>query len=217
MSLAAVPAYLLARRLVRPGLAVLAAVFAVALPSLEYTGTIMTENASYPAFLVCALAFVRMLEQPSPLRQVLALASIVPAFLIRAQAAVLVPALLMAVLILVLVDTHAEREGLSWRRLLRRLDAFRVLWVTLGGAAVVLVAAQVGRGRSLSSVLGGYQYVTSLNYTATGVARWFIYQLGELDLYLGFVPFAALIVVVADAFRRDEPSRPLKVFASVSV
>jgi hypothetical protein len=216
MSLAAVPAYLLAQRLVRPGLAVLAAGFAVALPSLEYTGTIMTENAFYPAFLVCAFAFVRMLEQPSPLRQVLALASIVPAFLIRAQAAVLVPALLMAVLILVLVDAYAEREGPS-RRFLRRLDAFRVLWLTLGGAAVLLVAAQVSRGRSLSGVLGGYQYVTSSNYTASGVARWFIYQLGELDLYLGFVPFAAFIVVVTGALRRDEPSRPLKVFAAVSI
>jgi hypothetical protein len=217
MSLAAVPAFLLARRLVGSGLAVLAAVFAVALPSLEYTGTIMTENAFYPAFLLCALAFARMLERPSPLRQLLALASIVPAFLIRAQAGVLVPALVTAVVILVLADAFAERERLSARPLLRRLDAFRVMWLALGAAAVILVAVQMSRGKSLGGVLGGYDYVTSSNYTIPGVTHWFVYQLGELDLYLGVVPFAALIVVCASALSPNERSRPLKVFAAVSV
>ncbi|MGH3110565.1 MAG: hypothetical protein ACRDQT_06580, partial [Gaiellaceae bacterium] len=48
MSLAAVPAYLLARRVVRPWLALLGAVLAVSIPSLVYTGTVMTENVFYP-------------------------------------------------------------------------------------------------------------------------------------------------------------------------
>ena len=51
MSLAAVPAYLLARRVLAPPLSLFAAVLAVALPSLVYTGTVMTENAFYPLFL----------------------------------------------------------------------------------------------------------------------------------------------------------------------
>ena len=40
----------------RRGLALLAALLAVALPSLAYTGTVMTENLFYPLFLVVALA-----------------------------------------------------------------------------------------------------------------------------------------------------------------
>jgi 4-amino-4-deoxy-L-arabinose transferase-like glycosyltransferase len=44
MSLAAVPAYLLARRVVRPSLALVAAALTVAVPSLVYTGTLMTET-----------------------------------------------------------------------------------------------------------------------------------------------------------------------------
>ena len=72
MSLAAVPAYLLARRVVGPGLSLLAAVLAVSLPSLVYTGSVMTENAFYPVFLVCALLLTLVLERPTPGRQVAA-------------------------------------------------------------------------------------------------------------------------------------------------
>ena len=52
MSLAAIPAYLIARRLLATGLSLLAALLAVALPSLAYTGTLMSENAFYPSFLL---------------------------------------------------------------------------------------------------------------------------------------------------------------------
>ncbi len=52
MSLAAIPAFFLARRVVRRSYALLAALLAVAVPSLAYTGTVMTENAFYPLFLV---------------------------------------------------------------------------------------------------------------------------------------------------------------------
>src|SRR5688572_31173451 len=48
MSLTAIPAYLLARRLVAPPLALAAAALSVLVPSMLYTGTLMTENAFYP-------------------------------------------------------------------------------------------------------------------------------------------------------------------------
>ncbi|HEU5263987.1 MAG TPA: hypothetical protein VFU34_05070, partial [Gaiellaceae bacterium] len=65
MSLAAIPAFFLARRVVRDGLALLAAVMTIAIPSLAYTGTVMTENAFYPLFLVVTLALVVVLERPT--------------------------------------------------------------------------------------------------------------------------------------------------------
>src|SRR5207247_1128448 len=73
MSLAALPAYFLARRLLQPGLALVVAALTVAVPSMLYTGTLMTENVFYPLFLVVALALVAMLERPTPLRQVVLL------------------------------------------------------------------------------------------------------------------------------------------------
>ena len=70
MSLAAIPAYLLARRLVAPRQALIAAFLSLAIPSLLYTGMLMTENAFYPLFLVTALVLVLTLERPTATRQV---------------------------------------------------------------------------------------------------------------------------------------------------
>ena len=74
MSLAAVPAFFLARRVVRDGLALLAALMTVAIPSMAYTGTVMTENAFYPLFLLVALVLVLVLERPTLLLVALLLA-----------------------------------------------------------------------------------------------------------------------------------------------
>src|SRR3954453_18094061 len=96
MSLAAVPAYALARRLVSQPLALLAALLAVAVPSLVYTGVLMTENAFYPLFLLCVWLLVLALERPSPALQIAVLAAAFVAFLTRAQAVALVPAIALA-------------------------------------------------------------------------------------------------------------------------
>ena len=100
MSSAAIPAFFLALRVLRPGLSLFAALLAVALPSLAYTGTVMTENAFYPAFLLVAWALVRMLERPTRAAQLLALALAGGAVLIRVQAVALLLAVLTAPLLL---------------------------------------------------------------------------------------------------------------------
>src|SRR3954469_5627343 len=94
MSLAAVPAYFLARRLVPVRLALVVAALTVAVPSMLYTGTLMTENAFYPIFVTFVLALVAMLDRPTPARQVIALALCAVAYATRTQAVALVPALL---------------------------------------------------------------------------------------------------------------------------
>ena len=65
VSLAAIPAYFLARRVLPTGLSLLAAVLAVALPSLAYAGQVMTENVFYPLFLCVTLVLVLTLERPT--------------------------------------------------------------------------------------------------------------------------------------------------------
>src|SRR2546428_884172 len=56
MSLAAVPAYLLARRFVSVRSALLVAGLSVLIPSMVYVTVVMTEVAFYPAFLFALLA-----------------------------------------------------------------------------------------------------------------------------------------------------------------
>jgi len=199
VSLAAVPAYFLARRVLPVGLSLFAALLAVALPSLLYAGEVMTENVFYPIFLTVVLVFVLTLERPTPARQLLLLGCCVVAYLTRAQALAFFPAIVVAPLLL----------G-TWR-------SFRVLYATLGGAALVAVLAQLARGESPLGLLGAYSVAGDYAYDPAEVLRWLVYHVAELDLYVGVFPFAALLVLFALWSRLPRSLRPfLAATASIS-
>jgi hypothetical protein len=200
MSLAAIPAFILARRVVGPGLSLLAALLAVSLPSLVYTGSVMTENVFYPVFLTAALLLTLVLERPTTARLVALLIAVGVAAATRAQAVALVPALLTAPFLLALFRGEGLRVALR---------PFRWLYaVVLGGGALVL-AVQLARGRSLADLLGAYSIVGETDYEAGEVLRYLLYHLAELDLYLGVVPVAATIVLVGRARTLDRPLQAL--------
>ncbi|MBA3476402.1 MAG: glycosyltransferase family 39 protein [Actinobacteria bacterium] len=184
MSLAAVPAYLLARRVLPAGLSLLTALLAVALPSLAYTGTLMTENVFYPAFLLVAWALVRMLERPSAAGQVLVLAACGVAVLARIQALALVLAALTAPLLLRVVAR-------------RPLRPYALLYGLVGGGAVLVLAAQLVRGASLQSLFGAYEVVGEGGYDWADVVRFLFWHVAELDLYVCVFPLAAFILLAA--------------------
>jgi hypothetical protein len=186
MSLAAIPAYQLARRLLPARLSLLVAGLTVLVPSMLYTGMLMTENAFYPLFLAVALMLVTTLERPTRRRQLALLVLCGVAFETRAQAVALIPAVATAPLLLALF----ERRG--WWRSLR---PFVTLYVTLAGAALAALLVTVARGESPLSLLGAYRVATSSTYTAGGILRFLLYHVAELDLYLGIVPFAALLAI----------------------
>ncbi|HET8605597.1 MAG TPA: glycosyltransferase family 39 protein [Gaiellaceae bacterium] len=182
MSLAAVPAYLLARRVLERPLALLAALLAVAVPSMLYTGTLMTENLFYPLFLLCVLALVAALDRPTALRQLAVLVVAALCYLTRVQAVFLLPAIALA-----------PPLALWYRR--DRWRALRSWWVLYALIALGVVAAigyQEARGRSL---LGAYQAATSTSYTAATSLRWLLYHVGELSLYVGVAPLAAFALL----------------------
>jgi hypothetical protein len=202
MSLAAVPAYFLARRLLTTRLALIVAALTVMVPSMLYTGTLMTENAFYAVFLVCVLALVAMLERPTPMNQLLVLALCGVAYATRAQALALVPAILTAPLL------YAPR----------RLRQFAWLYGTVGVAAIVALLATVARGRSPLTLLGAYRAATTSNYSVGGVLHFIVYHLGELDLYLGVIPFAALIALwLAPGRARAFAAATLPVFVFLTI
>jgi hypothetical protein len=216
MSAAVFPAYLIARRFLGAWLALFAAVLAVAIPSLEYTSTIMTENLFYPLFLLCAWAMIRALERPTTWSQLLGVALIVPAFLTRAQAVALVPALVTAILVLVVAEAGRARKLRDLRGFGRRLRVFAPTWLALGAGVVLVLGVEIARGRSLSQFLGAYQGLAGSNYSIGAIAKWFGYQLAELDVYVGVLPLAAFLVLAMEAFRRGR-GRALTAFAAVSL
>jgi hypothetical protein len=179
MSLAAIPAYFLARRVLGSTHSLIVAVLAVTIPSMLYTGELMTENVFYPVFLVCVLALVAMLERPTAKRQLLVLVVIAFAYATRQQAIALLPAALTAPLL----------------QSPRRLRSYTTLYGVVAGAAVVALVATVGRGESPLTLLGAYRAATTSSYSVSGVLRFFVYQVGEIDLYLGVIPFAALLAL----------------------
>ena len=207
MSLAAVPAYLLARRMLGSALSLLAAVLAVSVPSLVYTGTVMTENAFYPIFLLVALQLVLVLERPTGRRVGALLLVLGLAFATRVQAVAVVPAILVAPLLLGLFRGRGLRASLR---------PFAALYVSIGALAALALAAQVARGRSLTDLFGAYSVVGDRHYDAGSVTRFLLWHLAELDLYLGVVPVAATLVLVALA-RRQTPQVQAFLAATVSL
>ena len=74
--------------------------------------------------------------------------------------------------------------------------------VVAGGLLVIIV--QVARGSSPLGILGAYQVAGETHYHFWPVVEWFWYQLGVLDLSLGVVPLAALIVLCAGLARAGQ-------------
>jgi hypothetical protein len=210
MSSAAIFAYLLGRRALDKRSALFLAVLTVLVPSMVYSTKMMTESLAYPVFLAAVLAIVRMLERPNNARQLGALAAIGVAVVARVELVVLLPAMATAI---VLVTAMLDREPAAGERgstFLQRLLRFRltVSLFAFGGLAALSVAA------FKSNFLGGHaRSIHSFDLSA--VPRWLLIYLGDLDLYVGVVPFAAFIVMVALAFRRDLPrSARLVLFAA---
>jgi hypothetical protein len=187
-----VPAYFLARRVLAEPLALVAAALAVAVPSMVYTATLMTENAFYPLFLCAALAMVLWLERPTALRTAIVLGVSLVAYLTRQQAVVLLPALLTAPLYV------------AGRAAFRR---YALLYGIAAGGFLAILAVQLARGRSPLGVFGAYEVAGRADYSVREVAKWFAYHVGELSLALGVIPFAALILLALVPRRLTERDR----------
>lgn len=217
MSLAAVPAYLIARRLVPPWPALLAAALAVAIPDLLLSGNVMTENAFYPLFLLWVYLLVLMLERPTILNQVGVLAVLLVIYETRSQAVALVPALVTALVLMIAGETWVAED--RRRAFVTRARSYWLTWALLVVGAVLYVLVEIVlRGQTVNgSLLKSYSVLGDVNYTVGGVAKWFLYHVAELDIVTGVLPLAAFIVVLVAACRRDVGSTALRAFAAASL
>jgi glycosyltransferase involved in cell wall biosynthesis len=202
------PTYLLARRVVRPGFALAAAALAVAIPSTIYIGTLMTENAFYPIYMWAAYVLVLALERPTLKRQLVLLALCVLAFLTRAQAVALFAAVVTAPLALAWIERGRPR----------RLAAWKPTYALVAAAGVLVVIVEAARGHSPAQILGGYSVTTTnASYQVWPALRWILYHFAALDLSLFVLPFAALIVLVANARHLDAPLRAFSAAAATLI
>jgi hypothetical protein len=215
MSTAAVPAYLLARRLLDRKMALLLALLTVAVPSGVYTSKIMAESLAYPAFLFAALAIIRVLESQTWRGEVLAIGAIGLATLARAQLAVLLPAFVLALVIVALLDQRDSAAGTALRPVLARLARYRVTLGTAGVIALLLAVSKVV-GSGASAVSGGHSEAFG-SAKPIDVFQLLALHLAELDLYVMLLPFAALAVLCTLAFKRVGAWRELRPFCAFTI
>ena len=155
MSLAAVPVFLLCRRLqLSQGLALGAAVFTVALPSLTWASFLTADAIAYPFAIGAVCAIVALLDSPTRRLQVLVPVLCGAATLARVQYVVLPVVFVLAALVL-----ERGRVGAAIRK-------YRLSFAILAAPIVLVVAAGPGK------ILGYYSAVGNLKVDCGAMAHW---------------------------------------------
>ena len=209
MVLAAVPVYLWGRRMMSPAYAALASGLVLLMPSLIYTGMLMTENAFFAAFVATTYAMALTLERPTLLRQALVLIGIAVTCVVRVQALVLVPIYAVALALKLALDLRAPGGPRGVRQVLGELRRYlpsAVVLVVVGGGYFTMKLLQ---GAPLEDVLAGYGGVVKVEYDVSSAIEWTIDHFAELTLSVAVIPVSALIVLLGLGLRGmgDEPGR----------
>jgi hypothetical protein len=207
MSLAAVPAYLLARVFVSRGLSLLVALMTIIVPSMTYTGVVMTENAFYPVFLLALYLVARAVREPSISNQAIALTGLLVVAVTRVQGVALFAAYAGALLIFAWTGPASGR-----RTYLRRLvpTMFALTTVSVAPFVVSLV-----RGDGVFGWLG-VRSGTFSELRVREVPEWFAYLIADIALYVAVVPLAASVVVITLGLLRRSAERG-RLFAAIAL
>lgn len=189
MSLAAVPAYLLARRVVSSPWAVAVAALSVAAPWLAYTRFILTESLFYPSFVLFALLFTRMLERPTLRRQLLVAGGLAVLIGIRPQALALAGSIVLAVLLFGFLADDVAGALRTFRPVLALLVAAGLVTGAVAGAGVPIPA-------------GAYTPVFTGRLPVVDLLAWTARNLAVYELALGVVALLAFPLALAGLIRR---------------
>ena len=195
VSLTAIPVFFWAKRMMRPRYALLAVMLTLLMPSMAYSGHVMTENAFVLFFMIAAWCAAVAVERPTILNQILLLIAVLIAFQTRAQAAALVLALPLVVLIAVLAEERATGT-FSWRRCGMRLVSFWLLAIVAILGLTAIVVRTLLTSWHWSQLLQAYGSTANGQYTLSNVSRYFLWHLGEATFALGVIPVAALLVLI---------------------
>jgi hypothetical protein len=189
-ALVAVPVYLLARRVLSLRWSLAVSAGSLVIPSSMFVGLVMTEAVAYLAAAWVLLAIMLALERPTATRQLAVLVGSVVAYTARPQLGALYGTFLVGLVLVWLIEPSRRPKT---------RDAALRYWPTaasLALAAAIFAAPLVGG----SSPLGAYE-VLWRSYDPLVVAKWFLYHLADLELYLAVLPFAVAPIVLANLVR----------------
>lgn len=207
MSLAAIPAYFLARMFVSRRSSLLVAGLTVLVPSMAYTGVVMTENAFYPVFLLALLLIARAVRTPAWGTQALALIGLGLAAFTRIQGMALVGAYAGAVLLNGLMERSGSRASY-----LRKFTPT----VMVGGMVSLLpVVASLVSGEGVLGWLGSRED-TFAEFRPQEIPEWFIYLAAGLVLYVAVAPAIATVVVVGRGATSQAPQHA-RLFSAIAL
>ena len=200
MSLAAVPAYALARRVgVTERLSLGVAALALVWPGLTYAGWMLADPIAYPLMLATVYAAVRALDDRTVRWQAAFLGFAGLASLARMQYVVF-PVIFLAAALVV--------ERFSPRR------TVRLAWPTL---AVVLLPLLGGLALGPTRILGYYGGITKLEWDPARITQWFGNDLMVLAYAAGWVLVPGALVGLALAFARPRTRAELAFAATATL
>ena len=192
MAAAAVPAYLLARRVVPHGWALGVAVLSVAGPWTAYSALSMTESLFYPVFVAYAATLAWTLERPTWARQLATLVLLAVLIGVRTQGlAVALGALAAIALYGLLAGPRAT--------LRRFLPTFAVFAAAL---ALGLTAKALGIGLPTSTYDAVFGSISRIG----GMLQWGAWNVAALELELGVAAVAAFPVALGSMLRAGAPA-----------
>ncbi len=191
MSLAAVPAYLWARSVVSTRSAVLVAALTIALPSLAYSGLLMTETVFYPLVVLFCWVSMKTLVTPTPRNQLLVVFLVTALGLTRLQGGVLI----------LVFPTAALLAGVGAREAPRRFA------VTLVGFGIVIALWLAWRLSAGHGAVGAYTVTTSGGYHLVPIVRYVFYHAGDVVLMTGFFPACAAALLWFERRRLSPEAR----------
>ena len=196
---AAIPTYLLARRLAPTACALAVAVLSVAVPWSVGAAFVMSEAAAYPVFLWAVLGCHVALAEPSPRRDALAIGGLALAYFTRPQFLFLAAVLPLAALV-----TSGPRRSLAQHQVLAGAYAL--------GIVVAVPLAAFGQAHRL---LGDYG-VTATHGSLLPSAVWksAAIHLDVLAVGLGVLPFLLGAAWACSSLRSR--STPLRAFAALT-
>ena len=198
MSLAAIPVYLLSRKLgLGAGLALVAAALTVASPDLFFVSFVLADPLAYPLVLASLYAAVCALSRPSRANQIAFIALAALTALTRIQYALL-PIVFVA-------GAFAVERG----SIRRALASFRLTWGIL--VAPLAALAVVGPSRAL----GYYNTVVKLYVDPGAIAHWVATDSMLLVYCAGWVLIPGAMIGFAYALARPR-TREEAAFAGVT-
>jgi hypothetical protein len=199
MTMSAVVVFFWVRRLAATRYALVGAALVLLMPTFEYTGMLMMENAALPASLLGAFVIARALERPTLAWQLGVFAAIGLAGALRLQ----LLSLGLVYVTAIVLDAGMARIA-NDRGLRASLARFTASFGIVAMGALPYVALKVLSGSSLTSGLGAYSFVGESHYDVAGVGRWFVWHAGELALSVGFIPAACFGLLLAAAIRQGK-------------